>query len=59
LPEQAGGRGLRLMFRGQSGYRDHVDIIGNDNFMQIVADLEKEEGIKLQYCGQFLEPRFS
>lgn len=48
LPEQAVGRGLRLMFRGlTSGYREHVDIIGNDNFMQIVADLEKEEGIKL------------
>ncbi len=48
LPEQAVGRGLRLMFRGQaSGYREHVDIIGNDNFMKIVADLEKEEGIKL------------
>jgi type III restriction enzyme len=47
LPEQAVGRGLRLMFRGQSGYKEHVDIIGNDNFMQIVADLEREEGIKL------------
>lgn len=36
------------MFRGQaSGYKEHVDIIGNDNFMKIVADLEKEEGIKL------------
>lgn len=48
LPEQAVGRGLRLMFRGQGGYKEHVDIIGNDNFMQIVADLEKEEGIKLE-----------
>jgi len=47
LPEQAIGRGLRLMFRGQGGYREHVDIIGNSNFMQIVEDLEKEEGIKL------------
>ncbi len=48
LPEQAVGRGLRLMFRGlTSGYKEHVDIIGNDNFMQIVADLEREEGIKL------------
>lgn len=49
LPEQAVGRGLRLMFRGlKSGsYHEHVDIIGNDNFMQIVSDLEKEEGIKL------------
>lgn len=47
LPEQAIGRGLRLMFRGQTGYREHVDIIGNDNFMKIVEQLEKEEGIKL------------
>jgi type III restriction enzyme len=47
LPEQAIGRGLRLMFRGISGYKEHVDIIGNSNFMQIVEDLEKEEGIKL------------
>jgi type III restriction enzyme len=47
LPEQAVGRGLRLMFRDQTGYREHVDIIGNSNFMQIVEDLEKEEGIRL------------
>ncbi|MFN8497362.1 MAG: DEAD/DEAH box helicase family protein, partial [Anaerolineae bacterium] len=47
LPEQAVGRGLRLMFREQAGYDEHVDIIGNENFMQVVADLEKEEGIKL------------
>jgi len=47
LPEQAVGRGLRLMFRGQMGYRERVDIIGNQNFMQVVEDLEKEEGIKL------------
>ncbi len=47
LPEQAIGRGLRLMFRGQSGYKENVDIIGNSNFMQIVEDLEKQEGIKL------------
>jgi type III restriction enzyme len=47
LPEQAIGRGLRLMFREHSGYREHVDIIGNSNFMQIVEDLEKTEGIKL------------
>lgn len=47
LPEQAIGRGLRLMFRDVGGYREHVDIIGNSNFMQIVEDLEKEEGIKL------------
>jgi type III restriction enzyme len=47
LPEQAVGRGLRLMFRNITGYDEHVDIIGNDAFMQVVNDLEKEEGIKL------------
>ena len=47
LPEQAVGRGLRLMFRDITGYNEHVDIIGNDNFMQVVVDLEKEEGIRL------------
>jgi type III restriction enzyme len=47
LPEQAVGRGLRLMFRTITGYDEHVDIIGNDAFMQVVTDLEKEEGIKL------------
>jgi len=47
LPEQAVGRGLRLMFRNQAGFQEHVDIIGNQNFMQVVEDLEKEEGIKL------------
>jgi type III restriction enzyme len=47
LPEQAVGRGLRLMFRDTTGYKEHVDIIGNDNFMQVVVDLEKEEGIRL------------
>lgn len=47
LPEQAVGRGLRLMFRHITGYDEHVDIIGNDAFMQVVNDLEKEEGIKL------------
>ena len=48
LPEQAIGRGLRLMFRGQgSGYTERVDIIGNRNFMAFVEDLEKLEQVKL------------
>lgn len=48
LPEQTIGRGLRLMFRGtQSGYRERVDIIGNQPFLQFVEDLEKLEEIKL------------
>lgn len=47
LPEQAIGRGLRKMFRGLGDYKENVDIIGNSNFMQIVEDLEKQEGITL------------
>jgi len=55
LPEQAVGRGLRLMFRNLTGFQERVDIIGNQNFMQVVEDLEKEEGIKLdtfEYGGK-------
>ena len=47
LPEQAIGRGLRKMFRSLGDYKENVDIIGNSNFMQIVEDLEKQEGITL------------
>jgi type III restriction enzyme len=48
LPEQAIGRGLRLMFRGQpaAGYQERVDIIGNDKFLEFVDELEKIEEIK-------------
>ena len=55
LPEQAIGRGLRLMFRGQksgvagahAGYRERVDVIGNKAFIEFVEDLEREEDIEL------------
>lgn len=47
LPEQAIGRGLRLMFRGQNSYAERVDIIGNKAFLSFVEDLEKLEDIKL------------
>lgn len=48
LPEQTIGRGLRLMFRGDSGsYRERVDVIGNQAFINFVDDLEKIEGLKL------------
>ncbi|RKZ66118.1 MAG: hypothetical protein DRQ99_10630 [Candidatus Parabeggiatoa sp. nov. 3] len=48
LPEQTIGRGLRLMFRGSHlGYRERVDIIGNQAFLKFVEDLEKLEGLKL------------
>ncbi len=46
LPEQAIGRGLRLMFRGQ-GYTERVDIIGNKKFLEFVDDLEKLEDLQL------------
>lgn len=46
LPEQAIGRGLRLMFRGTS-YAERVDIIGNKAFIAFVDDLEKLEDLKL------------
>lgn len=48
LPEQAIGRGLRLMFRGQGGYRERVDVIGNKKFLEFVEDLEREEDITFE-----------
>jgi type III restriction enzyme len=51
LPEQTIGRGLRLMFRGQSvGYTERVDIIGTSGFMQFVDNLEQLEQVEL---GEF------
>lgn len=48
LPEQAIGRGLRLMFRrGSAGYQERVDILGNKKFLEFVQDLEKYEDLKL------------
>jgi len=49
LSEQAIGRGLRLMFRGQSvaGYEERVDIIGTPKFLELVEDLERIEDVKL------------
>jgi type III restriction enzyme len=47
LPEQAIGRGLRLMFRDlASEYVERVDIIGNKKFLEFVDDLEKLEDLK-------------
>ncbi len=48
LPEQAIGRGLRLMFRDlPPDFTERVDIIGNDAFLGFVDDLEKLEELKL------------
>lgn len=49
LPEQAIGRGLRLMFRDLPvGYAERVDIIGNKKFLDFVDDLEKLEDLQLE-----------
>ena len=48
LPEQAIGRGLRLMFRDMGKYfTERVDIIGNKKFLDFVDDLEKLEELHL------------
>ncbi len=48
LPEQTIGRGLRLMFRGQSvGYTERVDIIGNKAFLDFVEQLDTLEQLEL------------
>jgi type III restriction enzyme len=48
LPEQAIGRGLRLMFRDLPvSFTERVDIIGNRAFLEFVDDLEKLEEVKL------------
>ena len=48
LPEQAIGRGLRLMFSGLgSTYVERVDVIGNNGFLKFIEQLEKEEEITL------------
>lgn len=49
LPEQTIGRGLRLMFRRDvTGYKERVDVIGNNAFLEFVEDLEKLEDLKLE-----------
>ena len=50
LPEQAIGRGLRLMFRDlTTDYTERVDIIGNQKFLEFVDDLEKLEELQARY----------
>ncbi len=47
LPEQAIGRGLRLMFRDlNADYTEHVDIIGTPKFLEFVDQLEKIEDMR-------------
>jgi len=46
LPEQAVGRGLRLMDFPGSGREEACDIIGNNKFISIIQGVE-EEGVKV------------
>ena len=49
LPEQTVGRGLRLMFRGLNpSYQERVDVIGTEGFIELIRQLEKEEGFELE-----------
>jgi type III restriction enzyme len=47
LPEQAIGRGLRLMFRDLHGYEERVDVIGSGGFIKFVEELERDEEMRL------------
>lgn len=49
LPEQTIGRGLRRMFSGSmvSTYTERVDVIGNQTFLKLIEQLEKEEELTL------------
>jgi len=48
LPEQAIGRGLRLMFGADyTSYVERVDVIGSPAFLKFVEQLEKDEDITL------------
>ncbi|MDR1083896.1 MAG: DEAD/DEAH box helicase family protein [Deltaproteobacteria bacterium] len=47
LPEQALGRGLRRMFRGQP-VKERLSVIGTRPFIQFVENLKKE-GVELDY----------
>jgi type III restriction enzyme len=48
LPEQTVGRGLRLMFRGATGYIERVEVIGNKTFIEFVEQLKRDEDIELE-----------
>ena len=52
LPEQTVGRGLRLMFRGNTPgnplFRETVDVIGNQAFIEFVEQLERDEDMAFE-----------
>ncbi len=48
LPEQALGRGLRLMFGPQSGYEETVDIFGTQAFVDFIDEEMKKQGVDIK-----------
>src|SRR3989339_197038 len=47
LPEQTLGRGLRLMFGPESGFKETVDVFGSSAFVNFIEVELKKEGVKL------------
>ena len=63
LPEQALGRGLRLMYRGWSGegglpIAEKLSVVGTEGFMQFVESI-RNEGVELEYSpmGEGTRPK--
>ena len=48
LPEQAIGRGLRLMFGPNSEFKETVDIFGSKAFVDFIDAELKKEGVKIE-----------
>ena len=48
LPEQALGRGLRLMFGPESGYQETVDVFGTRAFVDFIDSEMKKQGVEIK-----------
>jgi len=48
LPEQALGRGLRLMFGSESGYEETVDVFGTKAFVDYIDEEMKKQGVDIK-----------
>ncbi len=48
LPEQTIGRGLRLMYPGQPGAREQVDILGTEAFESFVKQLKQSDNVEFK-----------
>lgn len=48
LPEQALGRGLRLMFGPESGYQETVDVFGTKAFVDFIDTEMKKQGVDIK-----------